>query len=435
MLQVGQDISEQDSSGARNHPFALRMAVIAFINQNIAIACMWGSFSVLLGAVETRLGVGRELSTLGAPAINLSTAIFAPVVGVLAARFSLRLVMLVGSILTVAGYILLALATTYPLYLLAYGVLLGPGMAVGVILPATLLTRWFTVDRGKALGIVTAPTVITVVPIFSTWMLQAHGLIATYIALAALSALSVIANLFIIDRPPGSRQDRAAEAHGAHAPNRAHGAHAPNRAHGAHAPGGAETMGIGQLLRLPRFWVLVLAYVASVTGSVVFSAHIVPMARSWGYPASLAATLFSIELFAGIAGTVLFGWIADRLGGALALVLVVFDPALLWLLLLLHPPFAGLVVLAALIGVHAAGVLPVMGLALSEAFGRESFSRAYGLVNLINLPFSVLCVPAASMVYAHTGSYDGAIMGVAAFLGLASLLAVSARRPRAVMAT
>jgi hypothetical protein len=42
--------------------------------------------------------------------------------------------------------------------------------------------------------------------------------------------------------------------------------------------------------------------------------------------------------------------------------------------------------------------------ALSEGFGRENFSRAYGLVNLINLPFSVVSVPAASMVYARTGS-------------------------------
>ena len=52
-------------------------------------------------------------------------------------------------------------------------------------------------------------------------------------------------------------------------------------------------------------------------------------------------------------------------------------------------------------------------------------------MNLINLPFSVVSVPAASMVYARTGSYAGAIVGQVAFLALGSLLVLSARRARA----
>jgi hypothetical protein len=66
--------------------------------------------------------------------------------------------------------------------------------------------------------------------------------------------------------------------------------------------------------------------------------------------------------------------------------------------------------------------------ALSETFGRESFSRAYGLVNLLNLPFAVLCVPAAALVYSRTGSYSGALIGELTFLALAGLLLLSSRR-------
>jgi hypothetical protein len=70
----------------------------------------------------------------------------------------------------------------------------------------------------------------------------------------------------------------------------------------------------------------------------------------------------------------------------------------------------------------------VIGVALSEAFGRESFSRAYGLVNLLNRPFSMLCVPAAALVYSRTGSYTGALIGELIFLTLAGLLLLSGRR-------
>ena len=404
----------QTEAAASNHPLAPRMAVIAFINQNITVACIWGSFSVLLGAVEARLGVGRELSTLAVPVVNLATAALAPVAGALATRRSLRSIMLLGAALSVAGFAVLAFTASYPLYLAAFGLLLGPGMAAGVVLPATLVTRWYKVNRGRTLGIVCAPIVIALVPLASTWMLQSHGLAATYATLAALSAVSLIANFFVIDRPPAS--DNAAPAADT------------NGAHGPAAPG---AMTMAMLLRSPLFWALMLAYIASITGSILITSQMVPLARSWGMSATLAATLISIQSFAGIGGTVLFGWIADRLGGALALAILVFDAAVLWTLLLLQPAFPAAVVIVGLIGVHGAGAIPVLGVALSESFGRESFSRAYGLVNLVNLPFAVVSVPAAAMVYARTGSYAGAIVGQVAFLALGSVLVLFARRGRA----
>ena len=404
--------AEQGISNARNHPRAKRMAVIAFINYNLAIACMWGSFSVLLGPVEARLGVSRELSTVAAPALNLATALCAPLAGLLATRYSLRLIMLAGSLLTVAGYAVLAFSTNYPVYLLAFGLLLGPGMAVGVILPGTLVTRWFAVNRGKALGVVTTPAVIGVVPLIVTRMLQAHGLAATYMTLAALSALSVIANFFTMDRPPATEARQAIDPHD------------------EHAPADTSVMSMAQLLMSPRFWALFIVFAASSAGSITLGAHMVPMVRTWSMSATAGATLLSIFFFSAIPGTIIFGWIADRLGAVMALAILIFNAGALWFLLLFHLPFVVLAVIIGVIGADGAGVVPVFSLALSEAFGRESFSRAYGLANLLNLPFSVLCVPAAAMVYTRTGSYAGAITGMALFMGLTGFAALSAWRRR-----
>ncbi len=386
-----------DVSGS-NHPQARRMAVIAFISFNITIGCIYGSFSVLLAAVQAHLHVGPTFASLGIPAVSLSTALCAPFVGELAARYSLRLVMLVGSILLVSGFVLLAFAGSFPLYLVAYGLLVGPGMAVGVILPSTLVTRWFTVNRGKALGFISTPVVIAGVPLLSTWVLQSHGLTAAYLVLAALALLSVFGSLFVIDGPP----DEAAAATGG--------------------------LSMAQLAGSMRFWGLTLAFIASAVSSIVLTVHMVPMAQTWGIVGMRAASLISIMSLIGIIGTNLFGWVSDRLGATLALVLVVFDGGVLWLLLLLHPSYPAAAVIIGLIGLHAAGVVPVFSAALSEVFGKESFSRAYGLVQLIILPFSVLCVPAAALVYTRTGSYAGAIIGVAVFLLLGSFLAVTARR-------
>ncbi|HEX7874373.1 MAG TPA: MFS transporter [Sphingobium sp.] len=410
MLPTGADVQD----AGPNHPLAKRMAVIAFLTNNITIGTLWGSFSVLLGSVETRLGVGRELSTLSLPLVNLVMAICAAFVGGLTARVPLRALMLTGSVLSMAGFLLLATTTSYPLYLVAYGALLGPGMAIGVILPATLVTRWFASGRGRALGVISTPILVAIMPLAATGVLQSMGLTAAYLMLAAVSAIAVLANLFILDRPPVDTTVVHSD---------------------TPAPGGTvATLSVMDLLRNPRFWALAVAGAASSASSIILAAHMVPMAGTWGFSPTLAATLLSIMSLVGIAGTILFGWIADRLGGATALAIVLFDGAVLWSLLLLHPPFPLLAVLIGLIGLHGAGVLPVTGLVLSQTFGPQNFGQAFGISNMINLPFSVACVPLAAVTYTTTGSYTLAIVGQVIFFGIATLLALSARARRPVLA-
>ncbi len=404
---VGSDSVEADSP---NHPLAVRMAVIALLMQNMGIGCMWGSYSVLLSAVEMRLGVTRELSALAVPIVTLATAGCAPIVGMIVTRYSLRMLMLVGAVLSFAGYCLLAATSSYAMYLVAFGLLIGPGMAAGVVLPSVLVTRWFTVHRGRVLGIVCAPVVAAVVPLLSVWALQTYGLTFAYGLLTALSAICVIANLFIVDRPPGS----AAAVSGAPAGTAA----------------GQGTLSVLQLLSSPRLWALTIPAAACATGAIVLTSQMIPIVRAWGISPMLAASLLTICSLMGIVGTLVFGWVADLLGGPATMALLVLDGAILWFLLLLKPPYPVAVVLIGLWGLHGAGILPVLAMSLSEAFGRDNFGRAYGLGQLLNLPFGVLCVPVAALIYSHTGSYSGAIIVQAIFFLIGVPLALSARPRR-----
>jgi MFS family permease len=222
-----------------------------------------------------------------------------------------------------------------------------------------------------------------------------------------------VANFLVIDRPPDAT---------APAP------HAAAGAHGAPAAPAENAITLGQLLKTPAFWAVTLAAIAPTTGAVILTANMVPMAASWGLTAAQGATLLSMQSLVGIAGTLIFGWVADRLGGVRALALLAFGATILWALLYLLPP--SFVVLAGLIGVAGllgAGSLPVNGAALSELFGRESFSRVYGIFNLVNLPFGVACVPISAMIFQRTGSYAGAILAQAIFFAIAIALASFAR--------
>lgn len=396
-----------------NHPLAFRMAVIAFLNQAITAGSAWGSFSVLLSANESRLGIGREQSTLAVPAVLLVLAVMAPIVGTLATRYPMRRVSVAGAVLSLAGFLLLALTRSYPLYLFAYGVLLGPGLAVSSVMPSTLVTRWFGANRGKALGLVNIPLVFTLMPLTATHVLHGYGLPATYLMLACLAVVTLAANLMISDPPAAATAPAVGAA-------------------GAVQPAEATMSRLGDLLRNRRFWMLALAANASTAGSIVVTAHIVPMAMSWGDTAAQAAVLLSVFSLVAMGGPIFYGWLGDRLGGARTLAVLLLGSTVLWTILLLHPSFTLLLVVMGLLGFHAVGAAPVLGLALSEVFGPRDFSRAYGMANLVALPFTVIAAPAAGLIYARSGSYSGVIVVEAAFLLVMFFVILTIRRTPAL---
>lgn len=107
------------------------MALLAGLSFNIIIGCLMGSFSVLLGSVEERLHVARSLSSIAGPLVIFGSALIASVAGVLIARYSLRWLLFLAAAMSVAGYLLLSVTTSYPLYIASYALLFGPSMAIG----------------------------------------------------------------------------------------------------------------------------------------------------------------------------------------------------------------------------------------------------------------------------------------------------------------
>ena len=158
----------ESESAPPNDPRAVRMGAIAWLSHNVIIGSIFGSAGVLLIPLQDRLHVSRALAASGVPMVIVGSAILASVAGVLAARYSLRRLLAVSSVLMSLAWLILAFAHSYWLFLLSYGLLLGPAMAIGgSVLPPTIVTRWFQRHRGLAIGIVHLPIVITIMPLVS----------------------------------------------------------------------------------------------------------------------------------------------------------------------------------------------------------------------------------------------------------------------------
>jgi len=396
-----------DTPDIPNHPLAIRMGVIAGVAHNLIIGTIMGSFGIMLASVEQRLGVSAEAAAAGIPLVLVGSSILAPFVGVLIARISLRLLLLAGSVLAAGGYVVLAFTQSYALYLVAYGLFFGPALSLaGSIGPATLVTRWFHGNRGLALGIVHLPVVIAIMPWLLHNMLDGIAPTTLYLTIGLVTAAILIPlSLMAIDHPPGRETEAPVS---------------PDRRTSD------GSLSVAQLLAAPRFWALCLAAVASMTSSIMLGSLLVPMGESWGFTRAESAQLQSIMSLAGFAGSIIFGWLADKLGGGRSLALIGFNCAMLWAVLLLHPSFAVAAVVVGLIGMHGVGAIPTLGRGLSDTFGQASYSRGFGLNTLIGLPFIASAVIGSAKAFTLTGSYDPAIKAMTVFFVLAVVLGLFA---------
>lgn len=404
--------SSAAAADTKNHPLAVRMGAIAFIAQNIVIGLTMGHFGIMVASIQARLQISIGQASVGPLLIIVGSSLTAPLVGVLLAKYSLRWMLFAGGVLTAAGFYLLAFTASYPMFLLAY---LGFGLAMsltGAIGPSTLVARWFNQNRGLALGVVNLPVAIAVVPLALYWLVERDGYFVSTLAMALLATIVLIpATLLAIDHPPGG--ETLAPAAGK-------------------APTSDGSFTIAQLLARPAFWALCLAAIASMTSSVLLGTLAVPMGESWGFSRGQSAAIQSIMSAVALVGSILFGWVADRIGGARTLAVIAFDCVILWGLLLLQLPFAAVAVVIGLIGMHGAGALPGLGRGISDAFGQASFSRGFGVNTMIGLPFMAIALIGAPGVYAATGSFAPAIVAMAVFFVVGALAALYAARGRTV---
>lgn len=402
-------VAADESGDQPNNPLAPRMALIASLTFNVVVGSIFGSPGVLLKPMSEHLGVGAELISGASVAVILSSAIFAPQFGALAMRVSLRKLLQLAAACMIAAWLLLAFTKSYVVYLGAYFLLLGPAMALGAsILPPTLVTRWFNRNRGLAIGLVHLPIVVAAMPLGAQWVITHYGLQATFLMLAALPALILLpASLFLVDRPP-EQAARVAE---------------------MKASGETFALSIWQILARPRFWALCMAAGVANTSSTMLGVHLVSMAESWGIERMSAAGLASIMSLVGMAGTVLVGILADRIGGARCLAVIAAGDALLWAMFLLGLPYLGLAAVIGLIGLLGAGTVPAMVKALGDAFGRESFSRAIGLMVPVTLPLMFVGLIGPATVARLTGSYTLVVLAMIVAFALAALFALAARGP------
>jgi MFS family permease len=127
--------------------------VIAFLCAFIHSGCGFYAFSLFVKPLEAEFGWGRGEIMIGLTIFFLTSGLSAPAVGRLVDRYGSKKVIVIGSLVTGLGFVLVSLVHSLWFFYVSY-VVVGLGMAGTGMVPATaVISNWFEKWRGTAVGI------------------------------------------------------------------------------------------------------------------------------------------------------------------------------------------------------------------------------------------------------------------------------------------
>jgi OFA family oxalate/formate antiporter-like MFS transporter len=157
--------------------------------------------------------------------------------------------------------------------------------------------KWFKERRGLASGIMAAGFgggTALFIP-FIHWMIGRNGYQSTFVATGILQGTVIAIVAQFLRHPPA-----------APAP-----AQTGSTAAAVVQQNDKKQFTTMQVLRTPQFYVMYFAFILMATGGLLVTANAGPMANSWGFSITLAATLSPL---ANGAARIFWGWASDRLG-------------------------------------------------------------------------------------------------------------------------
>jgi MFS family permease len=296
-------MSSSQKTGFKLHR-AWIVAAITFVTL-IAAAAFRSTTSILFEPLEHEFGWTRSL-TSSAVSVNLIFyGLTAPFAATLMERFTVRRVAVSALALVALGTGLTVFMTEGWQLILYWGVFVGLGTGcLALVFGSLVANRWFTKRRGLVTGIFSAAYAtgqLIFLPMLSN-VVMTSGWRSSSLVVATFAA--AIIPLFFIGFK-NSPAEANTEPYGGISAEPA-GKAAPRTAR--------ATIGVLiESLRKPAFWILAgTFFVCGWTTNGLIGAHFIPAAHDHGMPMGTAAGLLALVGIFDFVGTILSGWLTDR---------------------------------------------------------------------------------------------------------------------------
>lgn len=289
--------------------------------------------------------------------------------GALSDRYGTRIVALMGSLLLGLGLVLASRAATLLEFQLLFGLIIGVAAGAFYAPMMAVASGWFEHNRSLAVALVSAGLgmgPLTVAP-FARWLITAYddwrpamlvvGIAAWILLLPAALLIRRPPVVLVVDPP------------------------APGVATPVAALAPELRMGAGEALRTPQFAALALAHFACCAAHSGPIFHMVTFAIGCGVSAMAAVSVYSLAGVSGLAGRLLLGVLADRIGAKPVLVGGLAVQAMGAGAYLFVSQLGELYALSVVFGIAYGGVMPLYAILAREYFGAHIMGTVFGAIS------------------------------------------------------
>ncbi|MBB2913126.1 MFS family permease [Streptosporangium becharense] len=273
---------------------------------------------VLITPLQEEFGWSRGTISLAVSVNLMLYGLTAPFAAALMDRFGMRRVVTYALLLVAAGSGFTILMNAPWQLVLCWGVLVGLGTgSMALVLAATLTERWFVRHRGLVTGVLTAGGAtgqLVFLPVLAH-LAAGHGWrwAAVTVAVAALAVVPLV--WFLLRDHPAEVGTTALGADPAAPP--------PVRSAAPTGAGEAAFRALGVLRSAARtrpFWLLAGGFaICGMSTNGLVGTHFIPAAHDHGMPEPTAAGLLALVGIFDVAGTVVSGWLSDRVDSRILL--------------------------------------------------------------------------------------------------------------------
>ena len=358
-----------------------------------------------------------------APTIaTVISGLLSPVVGArLVARgrpgWSIRTAMMTGSVAIGAGLLLISRAGSLPMVTLPFALLVAPGVVfLGPLVTQAMVTNWFDLRRGQALGIVAAGTTVggAVVPPCAGWLIEVLG---WRDAMALLGSAMLLLSLPLVAWLARSTPADVGESHEL--------GPAPSPQHETTVE--EAPLSTAEILRLPVFWLVGVMFALQFAAGSLSVIYTVPYASQLGLGLAAGGGILGLRSLFGAMGKVALGRLSDHFPIRRVLLGVFAVEVLLTFLLIQSRDPLLFSILGLGLGFVGAAMLPLKGALVGLLFGRASFASAFGLLQMVATPFNLVMIPLGGWLYDQTGDYAMVFAAMIPLFALAGLLMLFVR--------
>ena len=337
----------------------------------------------------------------------ISKLIVGPLVGFFAGwmvdRFGPRRLMVAGILM--AGVALVGLGAIHTLAGFYFFYLFNAlGNVCGGPLPnQVLLSRWFTVARGRAMGLAYLGIGIggALVPFLAVWLTRAVGWQGALQALGLLIVVAALPLALVVRESPEQPSPTSATSTNLHHPS------------------------VGTVFRAPAFYLLLAGSMCSIAAVGGTNQHLkLFLSLDHGFTQTAAARIASLVLASSLVGRLGMGWLADRFPKKYVMLLIYLLVASAIPLLFLVGTPGAIYLFAVIFGIGLGGEYMVIPLMAAELFGVRVLGRAMGVVLTADGVAEAVAPVVVGRMHDVTGSYATGFLAVIAF-ALAGAVAIS----------